>query len=646
METSSVSQRDQTIVELSAPPRPVLALRVGVVGHRPGRLQHADSSQLSEAIRDILKMIKEQADSFAMRRRHLFSPGPAVLRAISPLAEGTDRQFADAALALGYELCVVLPFEPEEFEKDFPTSESVEQFRALKGRAQTVFALDGQRGTEPNAYASAGSVVINQSDVLIAVWDGYRENKIGGTEHTLDIALGLGVPTIWIDAHAPHHWQIVTKSSPLPPSVAGQRSEPTTPGTRAALRRLVRSLLRAPAPVQPATKHSKVPTHPLRAISDFYAEKRPKNNPAFLWKLFRNVVGDSTLRMPPWKVQGFEASVLKEWPQRTESSDSLACLIDSLRPYYAWADKAGDLYADRYRSGFLFGYFSAVIAVVLALLPIAAEWFADRNPTGEIVCIVAEGVAILLIVLCVLHSRGQRWHERWIDYRYAAELIRHIRLVIPLGGGRPLLQSPAHHAMYGNPRDAWGAWYARAVERFIGLPRETIDAVSLTRVRDDLTKTLEGQRRFHRTAGTRCDRIEHRLHVTELVLLSATLACCVLHALPHAGLHARWLEFVPPLVLSSACAVLPALGAALAGIMNQGEFRRVAKRSGAMARRLDELHRRAESMIASDSSADLHANPVTSTQLTALANEAASVMTNEVVDWRIVFLDRPQDLSV
>lgn len=641
-----MARPEQPIAELSSPPRPALALRVGVVGHRPGRLQHADLSRLEAALREILATIKEQADKFAARRRHPFAPGPAVLRALSPLAEGTDRVFADVAVGLEYELCVILPFAAEEFEKDFSTTESVERFRDLKGRARTVFALDGRRGTEPNAYAAAGSVVINQSDLLIAVWDGHRENKIGGTEHTLDIARGLGLPTIWVDAYAPHRWQIVSNSSPMPACVEGKRSEPTMPGTRAALRRLVRSLLKAPAPIQPDTKHSTVPAHPLRAIADFYAEKRPGRNPAFLWKLFRNAVGGSGWPMPRLKLKGFEQSVIEDWPRRTESSESLSCLIDSLRPYYAWADKVGDLYADRYRSGFLFGYFFAVIAVVLALLPIASAWFGERNLTAEIVCIVAEGVTILLIVLVVLHSRSRRWHERWIDYRYTAELIRHIRLVIPLGGGRPLLQMPAHFAMYGNPRDAWSAWYARAVERAIGLPSQSIDPEYLARVREDIDKTLEDQKKFHQAASKRCDRIVHRLHIAELVLLSATLACCLLHALPHAGLHAAWLEAVPPLVLSCACAAFPALGAALAGISNQGEFRRVAKRSGAMARRLDDLHKRVRSMKPFPSAAGVQAEPVASTQLTALANEAASVMTSEVLDWRIVFLDRPMDVSV
>lgn len=56
---------------------------------------------------------------------------------------------------------------------------------------------------QSRAYHVAGDVVLNQSDLLIVVWDGERRNKRGGTEQTFDDALERGVPIVWIDAHAP-----------------------------------------------------------------------------------------------------------------------------------------------------------------------------------------------------------------------------------------------------------------------------------------------------------------------------------------------------------------------------------------------------------------------------------------------------------
>lgn len=84
-------------------------------------------------------------------------------------------------------------------------------FRRLLSKIRTVFELDGSRDDSSPAYHSAGTIVLNQSDLLIVVWDGERKNQRGGTEETYDDAIKRGVPVIWIDGHAPHHWRIVTQ---------------------------------------------------------------------------------------------------------------------------------------------------------------------------------------------------------------------------------------------------------------------------------------------------------------------------------------------------------------------------------------------------------------------------------------------------
>ncbi|MBK9587951.1 MAG: hypothetical protein IPO50_05005 [Sphingomonadales bacterium] len=44
--------------------------------------------------------------------------------------------------------------------------------------------------------------MIEQSDVLIAVWDGITPGAVGGTRHTIAAALAHGAPVIWIDAQS------------------------------------------------------------------------------------------------------------------------------------------------------------------------------------------------------------------------------------------------------------------------------------------------------------------------------------------------------------------------------------------------------------------------------------------------------------
>ena len=86
----------------------------------------------------------------------------------------------------------------------------------------------------------------------------------------------------------------------------------------------------------------------------------------------------------------------------------------------------------------------------------------------------------------------------------------------------------------------------------------------------------------------------------------------------------------------------PALGSALAGISNQGEFARLARRSRGMHQRFSEIldEVRAFERHLGPSSTGTCA-PGASRKLSALASETARLMVNEVLDWRIVFLDRP-----
>lgn len=58
--------------------------------------------------------------------------------------------------------------------------------------------------------APAGRILIEQSDLLIAVWDGRSTTSVGTTGHTIATALELGVPVVWIDPADLEGWQLPT----------------------------------------------------------------------------------------------------------------------------------------------------------------------------------------------------------------------------------------------------------------------------------------------------------------------------------------------------------------------------------------------------------------------------------------------------
>jgi hypothetical protein len=174
------------------------------------------------------------------------------------------------------------------------------------------------------------------------------------------------------------------------------------------------------------------------------------------------------------------------------------------------------------------------------------------------------------------------------------------------------------------------AWYVRTVERQLGFPGAVLSSAYLHEAISELEDLVIGQTKFHKSSAGRSERIEHRLHVAGLVLLVGTLVCCAMHLL-HVEL---WL----PGLWTFLGGALPALGAALAGISNQGEFRRIAKRSEAMAAHLERLKTELDQLHSrlNESNVEQLSQPVA-----RLASEIARLMINEVLDWRVMLLDRP-----
>ena len=111
--------RGDVPVRDQAPLKAPLAFRVGVVGHRPHRLRNTEV--LRTTLGDILATIGDELERTPGSQRQLYDDRSARLIAVSPLAEGTDRIFAEAALERDAELCCVMPFARKEYELNLST---------------------------------------------------------------------------------------------------------------------------------------------------------------------------------------------------------------------------------------------------------------------------------------------------------------------------------------------------------------------------------------------------------------------------------------------------------------------------------------------------------------------------------------------
>ncbi len=128
---------------------------------------------------------------------------PQRLVLLSPLAEGADRVAAHAVLQLaGGVLRAILPLAPLDYEADFPTPSSRAEFRDLLAAAAEVEVL-APRPSRAEAYRAAGYRVVDDCDIVLAVWDGCPSHVVGGTAETVAYARKLGKPLIVIDSQEP-----------------------------------------------------------------------------------------------------------------------------------------------------------------------------------------------------------------------------------------------------------------------------------------------------------------------------------------------------------------------------------------------------------------------------------------------------------
>jgi len=147
-----------------------IPLVFGVSGHRD--LVPADLPALHEQLRSV----------FA-RFRAAYPATPFNL--LTPLAEGADRLAAEVALAAGIGLLVPLPMKRREYERDFAAVESLSEFRRLLAQADSHWEIPASprptRNQRTRQYAEVGEFIARHSHVLILLWDGGDNKKIGGT---------------------------------------------------------------------------------------------------------------------------------------------------------------------------------------------------------------------------------------------------------------------------------------------------------------------------------------------------------------------------------------------------------------------------------------------------------------------------------
>ena len=155
---------------------------VGITGHRSG----ISDEVYTKLFRYIKDMIEKESIS--------------IKTIISPLADGADRVVAKHILEEhNAKLIVPLPFKEYEYQKDF-SKDSKKEFEKLIAKADRVYTIsDIDKISKDEAYLKAGEYVVNNCDILIAIWDGEDARGVGGTADIVEYAKKCKKPTLYIN---------------------------------------------------------------------------------------------------------------------------------------------------------------------------------------------------------------------------------------------------------------------------------------------------------------------------------------------------------------------------------------------------------------------------------------------------------------
>lgn len=175
-------------------------LAIGFTGHR---ILHGETNA-RKAIRDLL---------CAQQAAH-----QGILYGISSAAMGGDQIFAECCIELQIPLRILLPAPAEQFREDFDEDSWLRTERILKA-AISVEVTGSSRNRDERFY-DCGIQTVEESQLLVALWNGERSRGVGGTQEMVAFAEQTGHPVAWIHSETGElkHLNASSASASSPPA--------------------------------------------------------------------------------------------------------------------------------------------------------------------------------------------------------------------------------------------------------------------------------------------------------------------------------------------------------------------------------------------------------------------------------------------
>jgi hypothetical protein len=624
---------------------PRLVLRIGLIGNREAAGSFGvGEPRIHKCVRELLGQVANAIVATHAQCKY-YSNNRPLLRFVTGLASGADQVLtqnafsSDAGAAVDRELFVVYPYEIGAYQKVNPAA------GGLPTRSDWTLVLD------PNApeascsqrwYEAQAWWIRQHSDLLVAIWDPANPFKRGGTEDSIQQALRQGLPVIWVQPAESPCVRILRQ----PEQIDGA-SCPIA--TKKDVENLVNQLL-----AFPVERGGRNTTKRMQEIAEEIEEflKGEGSGSGFrtrLWQVGLRIL-DGMFFLQTLSGRGSERR--NEWRQGRKASaranDAGEARLEPYASYKNKADKFAAFYAGQYRGGFMLNHllgWTAVLCATLALFGYAFIGDAEKSVAGLAFGVI-ELIAIGWIILNVRSSKNERWHEKSINYRYLAELLRQMDFLAPLScstpSSRPAIQYAGH-----DPRHTWMNWLFRAVVREAAptitasgvLRYKTLDAGYCEAVLEEARTTwIAGQIAHHRQNSLRMGRVYETIEFWSRCCFYFVVACGIAHLLYDIFFHSGK-DHSPP-VLVRCCLVfaiiLPAAVITLIGFRNQAEARRLRERSESMALQLVRFSRDLLRMKNTRARGRLSMVP-RSWEIAAGIHALGQVMIDEVTDWQIVY---------
>jgi hypothetical protein len=533
----------------------------------------------------------------------LYCCGPTTVRILTGQADRVDQHVIKKAHELGLPVDLIVPGELQTTSADHPDHPDHPERSVAFGCPHSVLEADNA------AFATRDEFALSYADILVAVWDGDTPlGAPGGVVWLIQRAVAMGLPVLWIDLHGAVR------------TIADYRV------TELWLHQLKRPVLEEGL---------------LRGLFEDYDIKKGVLTDALRRRLnpLDHLVSDSLQkdilrsyaeeeRAPSWiedRVGWFEQFMTAIFRVRAcDFVNSLSRLVLGMRickPRYEareappwgplaarfeWSDARANIAGRRHGSGTWLLYMlssAAVFASVAGMINFDLSWsfwfgqcagvWTKRWPWAEL--------ALIGVILYSFARAGHlHWHRLWLGHRFVAEQIRYLRMLEPFLA----IPAPFTEPLFTYRHDRY---YLRSAELWLlqrslsagGLPSRYV-AYQLAsesvpergrRLEEDVEEQFGFHSKKHEHAHTLHKRMEHFAFILFCLALVCTFA--------HIGLE-HWAETLPAdaprfksflkevvrwLPLFSAS--LPALGAALHGVMTKLEFGRISEQSNKVHASLD-----------------------------------------------------------